>query len=1089
MRSFENISFFILCLVGSVSCSIREYYIGIKEIEWNYAPSGKNLILNTTIEEDEHAAEFLLRGDVRIGPVYKKAAYFQYSDGTYKQEVGKPAWLGYLGPIILAEEGDTVKVHLKNMATRSYSLHPHGLTYDKANEGAPYPDHTEGALKADDHVKPGQSYVYVWNLTSDHAPSKDDTSCLTRVYHSHVNAPRDIASGLIGPLIICKKDTLDVYGDQTSDNLYVLMFTVADENLSWYLDENIKTYCKTPKNVDKDDEAFQETNRLHSINGYMFGNLPGLSMCIGHKTQWHLFGMGNEVDVHSAYFHGQILTERGHHMDTVSLFPASFVNGEMEPANPGRWLLSCQINDHLSAGMQALFDVKDCFPSVHKPKPHGEVRNYYIAAEEISWDYGPSQINQFTGNPLQSDEDSETFFKVANDRIGGKYKKAVYFEYTDDTFTKRKERTPEEEHLGILGPVIRAEVEDTITVTFKNKASRPYSMQPHGVQYTVDQDGTPYNSVIEETSRSKILLQKIKGTFGQPVTPPPASQVLPGSSYTYTWVVPREGGPTADDPDCTTNLYFSAVDPVRDTSSGLVGPLLICKPSTLKAGKQKNAKELHLLATVFDENLSWYLDDNIKQFAKSPTKVNKEDEDFQESNKMHSINGYMYGNLQGLKMCKGETVSWHISGLGSEVDIHGIHFDGNRVMYRGTRRDVVNVFPHISHTVIMNADSIGTFGLACKTIDHYLGGMRANYTVEKCRWWDSKPDLYLHHKTYYIAAVETEWDYSPNRTWESEMHGDASSGDVYLKKGDAFIGSKYKKVLYREYTDKTFTQQKQRDADEEHLEILGPMIHADAGDKVKIVFKNMASRSYSIHAHGVKTDDGKIEHTPPGETNTYTWYIPKTAGPGPEEEDCLVGAYFSTVDVSKDLYSGLIGPLVICKRSILRKLGLKKEIEEFALLFFVFDENESWYLDENIKTYAGKPEKVKKNDEQFIKSNKMHAINGRLYGNLQGLTMLEGDQVYWYLLGMGNEVDMHTVHFHGHSFEYKLGGTYRNDVYELFPATFQTVAMQPLYPGTWLLHCHVTDHIVAGMETTYTVLQKEESKGIRGFIKGLFQKS
>lgn len=67
----------------------------------------------------------------------------------------------------------------------------------------------------------------------------------------------------------------------------------------------------------------------------------------------------------------------------------------------------------------------------------------------------------------------------------------------------------------------------------------------------------------------------------------------------------------------------------------------------------------------------------------------------------------MYGNLQGLKMCKGETVSWHVSALGSELDIHTIHFEGNRVMYRGTRRDVVNVFPHISHTVIMNADSIG----------------------------------------------------------------------------------------------------------------------------------------------------------------------------------------------------------------------------------------------------------------------------------------------------------------------------------------------------------------------------------------------
>ena len=30
--------------------------------------------------------------------------------------------------------------------------------------------------------------------------------------------------------------------------------------------------------------------------------------------------------------------------------------------------------------------------------------------------------------------------------------------------------------------------------------------------------------------------------------------------------------------------------------------------------------------------------------------------------------------------------------------------------------------------------------------------------------------MYLHEKTYYIAAVEVEWDYSPNRTWEFERH-------------------------------------------------------------------------------------------------------------------------------------------------------------------------------------------------------------------------------------------------------------------------------------------------------------------------------
>lgn len=48
------------------------------------------------------------------------------------------------------------------------------------------------------------------------------------------------------------------------------------------------------------------------------------------------------------------------------------------------------------------------------------------------------------------------------------------------------------------------------------------------------------------------------------------------------------------------------------------------------------------------------------------------------------------------------------------------------------------------------------------------------------------------------------------------------------------------------------------------------------------------------------------------------------------------------------------------------------------------------------------------------------AINGKVFGNLHGLTMHAGDNVSWYLMGMGNEIDIHTVHFHGHSFDYKV---------------------------------------------------------------------
>ncbi|XP_048460742.1 ceruloplasmin [Rhincodon typus] len=1069
---------FLLFHCSTVSRALtREYYFGIREINWNYAPSGKNIIAGITIDKDEHASVFLKRSPTRIGSVYKKAVYMEYTDGNYSKEIPKPEWLGFLGPIIKAEQGDVVMVHLKNFASRPYTLHSHGFTYTKENEGALYPDNSTVREKLDDHVNPGTNYTYKWDLTEDQSPTENDVDCLTRIYHSHIDTPRDVSAGLIGPLIICKKGVLTgkKHQSKATNEEFALMFSVVDENFSWYLEENIRTYCTTPSKVDTEDEDFMESNKMHSINGYVYGNLPGLSMFTGDKVIWYLFGMGNEVDVHSAYFHGQSLIDRHQHVDTISLFPATFVTVAMVPKNPGTWLLSCQVNDHIEAGMQALFEVVGYEKKTKEATSEGKERRYYIAAEEIIWDYAPSGLDQFTAKPLTSPHgDSVVFFERGEKRIGGKYKKAVYREYTDDTFKWQKQRTQQEQHLGILGPVIKAEVGDRVKVTFWNNASHTYSIQAHGVLYEKDSEGAKY-----QTSRSGF------------VAPPPRSPyVPPGQTFIYEWKVPKEFGPSENDPNCLTWLYSSAVDSIKDSNSGLVGPFIVCKKNTLDSqGKQKNVdKEFYLMATVFDENLSWYLDENINMFTTKPKAVDKEDEDFQESNKMHSINGYMYGNQPGLEMCKGNTVSWHLFGLGSEVDIHGIYFQGNTLTKQGIRRDVVNLFPHISATSIMQTDSAGVFELSCKTTDHFAGGMKQFYKVNKCSMFEL-PDIFYSEKKYYIAAVEIEWDYSPSREWELEMHRihEESPGTPYVVRGNVTIGPKYKKVVYREYTDKTFTKQKERTTKEKHLEIQGPLLHAKAGDKLKIVFKNLASRPYSIHAQGVKTDNPSIKYTLPGETETYIWKIPQRSAPEVGDSRCIPWTYYSTVDPIKDLHSGLIGTLVTCHKNLFETVGLKKhELQEFALLFLVFDENESWYLDENIKKYCLKPNQVDKTNEDFLESNKKHAINGRVYGNLQGLDMQVGEKVYWYLTGMGNEVDLHSVHFHGHSFYYKANGNYRGDVYDLFPGTFQTVEMIAQHPGTWLLHCHVTDHIQAGMETTYTVHKKPEETSFFGRVRKIF---
>ncbi|XP_048361787.1 ceruloplasmin isoform X2 [Sphaerodactylus townsendi] len=1050
----------LACYFTNVRAENREYYIGITETTWNYAPGMKNIISGRPFSEDEQASVFLQQGPDRIGRIYKKAIYTQFTDSSYTRSVEKPFWLGFLGPILKAEVGDSIKVHLKNLATRPYTLHPHGVKYNKRNEGAFYPDNTSGLDKKDDGVQPGEQYEYIWDVTEDHGPAEGDNNCVTRIYHSHIDAPKDVASGLIGPLITCRKGTLQNGKDKDIDQEFILLFSVMDENFSWYLDENIQTYCSEPDKVDKENEDFQESNKMHSINGYMYGYLPNLTMCAEDKVRWHLFGIGNEADIHSAYFHGQILTEKNHRTDTIHLFPATFVDALMVPKNEGEWLLSCQVNDHIEGGMQAIFKVKNCQRNSASPKETANIRHYYIAVEEIFWNYAPSGIHNFTGETLIHDGESEAFFEQNERRIGGTYKKAVFHEYVDDTFTKRKERLPEEEHLGLLGPVIRAEVGDIILVTFQNNGSRPFSIQSHGVSYSKNNEGSFYNTISGGTAA-------------------PSSHVSPGATFTYKWKVSEDASPAQKDPQCLTWLYYSASDDIKDTSSGLVGPLLVCKKGALlSSGKQKDVdREFFLLATVFDENLSWYLDDNIQHFtATSPNEIDKEDEDFQESNKMHSINGYMYGNQKGLEMCTGNTISWHLIGLGSEVDIHGIYFSGNTLLVQGKRQDTTNLFPHSSVTAIMKPDTEGTFEVECLTTDHFMGGMKQRYVVRKCGLSTEDNEVYFNQKVYYIAAVEAEWDYSPNRTWEKEKHQfhDESPGNPFLDKEDKFIGSKYKKVVYREYTDSTFSMPKERKEEEEHLGILGPLLVAHVGDEVRIVFKNNASRPYSIHAHGVKTDSSTVLETMPGATREYIWKIPVRSGPRESGSQCIPWAYYSSVDKVKDLYSGLIGTLLVCSQQPLFILPWQKMVQ-FALLFLVFDENESWYLDENIQTYSAKPEEVNKEAEEFIESNKMHAINGRLFGNLHGLNMHIGDKVSWYLLGMGNEVDMHTAHFHGHSFEYKQSRTYRGDVFDLFPGTFQTVEMIAKYPGTWLLHCHVTDHIHAGMETTYTVLPQKDS--------------
>src|SRR5262249_46666316 len=62
----------------------------------------------------------------------------------------------------------------------------------------------------------------------------------------------------------------------------------------------------------------------------------------------------------------------------------------------------------------------------------GQTRIYYIAADEVTWDYAPGGINRVMGRPFAEEE--SIWVASGPHQIGKVLKKALYHEYTDATF-------------------------------------------------------------------------------------------------------------------------------------------------------------------------------------------------------------------------------------------------------------------------------------------------------------------------------------------------------------------------------------------------------------------------------------------------------------------------------------------------------------------------------------------------------------------------------------------------------------------------------------------------------------------------------
>ncbi len=332
------------------------------------------------------------------------------------------------------------------------------------------------------------------------------------------------------------------------------------------------------------------------------------------------------------------------------------------------------------------------------PDPR-HIRQYYVAAEPVQWDYAPEGKDPVCGKALPP--------PVQDHQPVGKLR---YIQYTDATFAAKALPTP---RLGILGPVLRGVVGETLLVTFLNRTSQPLSMHPHGVSYDKDSEGAHY-------------LPK----------PGLGAAVAPGAKFTYVWQLDSSSGPLPNEPSSKAWLYHSHVTGDSEANQGLIGFIVVTDPKRARSdGTPADVdREMAALFMIFDESGLDAEAHEAAEYIATPgasagVKSWTEMQQMLEAGGRHAVNGLVFGNLTGLEMNQGERVRWYLFGLGSEDDFHTAHWHGERVITASRRTDVVELLPATMTVADMQATNPGSWLFHCHVAEHMTEGMFTQYVI------------------------------------------------------------------------------------------------------------------------------------------------------------------------------------------------------------------------------------------------------------------------------------------------------------------------------------------------------------------------
>ena len=314
----------------------RTYFIAADDVVWDFAPSGKNQATGQPFNEE--ASFFAMPGPMSLGHVYKKSLFREYTDATFKTLKPRPRRVG-------APRACWARSCAPRSATRSRSS---SRTTDstgtacirtassttKDSEGAEYNDGT--GKQADDAVSSRRDAHLQWPVPERAGPgARREQLDHLDVSLAH-RREKDVNSGLIGPMIVTAKGQASPDGSPKDvDREIVAGFLEVDENLSWYIDDNIKTYAGPKGIADQEDRQLRGSvvyvaNLKETINGYVYGNTPGFTMQKGQKVRWYLMASTN-FEIHSPHWHGNTVVARHMRTDVAPLLPMDMVVADMDP--------------------------------------------------------------------------------------------------------------------------------------------------------------------------------------------------------------------------------------------------------------------------------------------------------------------------------------------------------------------------------------------------------------------------------------------------------------------------------------------------------------------------------------------------------------------------------------------------------------------------------------------------------------------------------------------------------------------------------------------------------------------------------------